>query len=117
MSERNWKLFGVITIIIAVITLFFHWQWTTGYLVGTAIAVINYMRNESYWGDILDEGTVKGSRYGFHFTVNMFLMAVPMVVAALFPQYLNIFTVALGEMMIKITVTVEVLLPKGGNAN
>jgi hypothetical protein len=40
-------------------------------------------------------------------------MALPMVLAALFPQIMNIFAAALGLLMIKITVTVEVLLPKG----
>lgn len=77
------------------------------------MCILLYYRTDTYWSDILDSGTTKGSRYMFHFAINYLLMALPMVLAALFPQIMNIFAAALGLLMIKITVTVEVLLPKG----
>lgn len=118
MRPCSWKLLKILTILISLITIVFNWRWTIGFLVGTGMCLLLYRRNETYWSDILDSGTTKGSRYMFHFAINFLLMALPMVLAALFPQIMNIFAVALGLLMIKITVTVEVLLPKrkGGNA-
>lgn len=113
MCTNSWKLFRILTILISLVTVIFNWRWTTGFLAGTAMCILLYYRTDTYWSDILDSGTTKGSRYMFHFAINFLLMALPMVLAALFPQIMNIFAAALGLLMIKITVTVEVLLPKG----
>lgn len=112
MRTNSWKLFRILTILISLVTVIFNWRWTTGYLAGTAMSILVYYRTDTYWSDILDSGTTKGSRYMLHFAINFLLMALPMLVAALFPQMMNIFAAALGLLMIKITVTVEVLLPK-----
>ena len=113
MCTNSWKLFRILTILISLVTAVFNWRWTTGFLAGTAMCILLYYRTDTYWSDILDSGTHKGSRYMFHFAINFLLMALPMVLAALFPQIMNIFAAALGLLMIKITVTVEVRLPKG----
>ena len=113
MCTNSWKLFRILTILISLVTAVFNWRWTTGFLAVTAMCILLYYRTDTYWSDILDSGTTKGSRYMFHFAINFLLMALPMVLAALFPQIMNIFAAALGLLMIKITVTVEVLLPKG----
>lgn len=114
MKDRSWKLFAGLTVLITIVTLLIDFRIAAGFLTGSLLSLLLYKRNESYWGEILDIGTTAGSRYGFHFLINMCIMALPMVAAALFPRYLNIFAVAAGLLMIKITVTVEVLLPWKG---
>ncbi len=117
MKKETWKLFVILLIVTTLVFLFWDITISLGYLVGGLLAALLYYRNASYWGDILDMGTVSGSRYGFHFLINMAIMAAPMVFAALFPEILNIFAVAVGLMMIKITVTFEVLFMRKGGAH
>lgn len=117
MKKETWKLFGILLAVATVLLLLWDMTIALGYLVGGLLAAVLYFRNASYWGDILDMGTVSGSRYGFHFLINMAIMAAPMVFAALYPEILNIFAVAVGLMMIKITVTFEVLLMRKGGAH
>ena len=111
MKKRSWKLLVILTVVAALITILFDFRITAGFVLGSVLSVVLYKRNESYWGEILDIGTTAGSKYGLHFLVNMIIMAAPMVFAALYPQYMNIFAAAVGLLMIKITLTIEVLLP------
>lgn len=117
MKKETWKLFGILLAVATVLLLLWDMTIALGYLVGGLLAAVLYFRNASYWGDILDMGTVSGSRYGFHFLINMAIMAAPMLFAALYPEILNIFAVAVGLMMIKITVTFEVLFMRKGGAH
>lgn len=110
MTEQSWKVFKIICLIGCLATVIFDWRITLGYLTGSLLAVVLYKRNESYWSEILDIGTTKGSRYGFHFMANIAIMAAPMVFAALFPQVMNIFAAAVGLMMVKISVIAETLI-------
>lgn len=115
MKKSTWKLMAVLSVIISVITLLFHWQWTLGFLFGDGMAVILFLRNASFWSDRLDEKEVRGFSCIMHFFLNVILMAVPMLAGAIYPQYFNIFTAALGLLMIKITVYVESIFLKGGD--
>lgn len=117
MKKRSWKLLAVLTAIGTCGSALFSFSIAAGFLLGSLLSVLLYKRNESYWGEILDIGTTAGSRYGFHFLVNMIIMAAPMLLAVRFPRYLNIFAAAAGLLMIKITVTIEVLLPWKGDSH
>ena len=117
MKKETWKLFVKLLVVVTILLLLWDITIAAGYLVGGLLAALLYFRNASYWGDILDMGTVSGSWYGFHFLINMAIMAAPMVFAALYPHILNIFAVAVGLMMIKITVTFEVLFTRKGGAH
>ena len=117
MKKESWKLFVILLVIITAVLLLWDITIAAGYLAGGLLSALLYFRNASYWGEILDMGTVSGSRYGFHFLINMAIMAAPMIFAALFPELLNIFAVAVGLMMIKITVTFEVLFVKKGGTH
>lgn len=109
MTEQSWKVFKVICLAGCIVTVLIDWRITFGYLAGSLLAILLYKRNESYWTEILEIGTPRGSRYGFHFAVNLAIMAAPMIAAALFPQVMNIFAAAVGLMMIKISVVAETL--------
>jgi hypothetical protein len=110
MTGQSWKVFKVICLIGCLGTVIIDYRIALGYLVGSLLAVVLYRRNDSYWSEILEAGTPKGSRYGFHFLINLAIMAAPMVAAALYPQVMNIFAVAVGLMMIKISVIAETLI-------
>ncbi len=113
METTDWKVYRILAVVITVICLFISIPAAIGFVIGSLDAILLYKRNESYWSEILDIGTPVGSRYGFHYMINIALMALPMLVAVLYPQYINVFTVALGLMMIKITVTLQLLLKRG----
>lgn len=115
MQKETWKLFALLSVCIEIVLLVIKWTFGLGYLVGVVMCFILYKRNEVYWTDILDAREKVGYAYLGHYFINLLCMAVPMVLAALYPNVLNIFTVALGLLMIKITVTIEVLLPKKGD--
>lgn len=112
MTERSWKIFRILTCIIAVITLVFDWRMTLGFLLGTGEAYLQYRRTEKFWNGVVDTGTAsKGTGY-FHFLINYAIMGATLIVCALLPSFLNIYTCALGMFMIKITSVVEVIAYK-----
>ncbi len=113
MESTDWKVFRMLMTAITVICIFVSIPAAIGYWIGSLDAVLLYKRNESFWGEVLDIGTPVGSNHGLHYMINFALMALPMFAAVRFPQYMNIFTVALGLMMIKITVTFQLLLKRG----
>lgn len=114
MQKQTWKLFTIISGILAIVLLVIQIPLGLGYIIGVGMCVLLYKRNEWYWTDILDSREKIGYAYLGHYFINFLCMAVPMVVAALYPNILNIFTVALGLLMLKITVTIDVLLQKKG---
>lgn len=114
MSERSWKFCRIIALI-GLLSGLIHWQYATGWLLGAAVAVLLYRRNETYWNDVVDTNrNVHRGTGMLHFLGNYALMAGVLVLGALFPQYLNIFASALGLMLIKLSVIAENVFPKKG---
>lgn len=115
MLKSTWKLFGTISVIVTILLIVISRPLGLGYVVGVGMCALLYKRNETYWGDVFDAREKVGYGYFGHYLINLLCMAVPMILAARHPHVLNIFTVALGLLMIKITVTLETVLPKKGD--
>lgn len=116
MTEKSWKIYKILMIAVSAVTLFINFRWTTGWLLGGLVAMLLYRRIENYWNGILDIGYAdKKTGRGNYFT-NYLIMAAAMVVCALLPEYLNIFTCALGLMAVKITSVIEILITGGGKS-
>lgn len=110
MNERSWKTAGVLCVL-SLITLFFNWRITTGFLLGAVLAVWLYKRNETYWNEVVDTRSA-GRRTGFfHFLVNYAIMAGAMILAVRLPQAFNVFAVAVGLTIIKLAVIIDNFLP------
>lgn len=109
MDRRLWKYACVITVI-GLCTIFISRQVAAGFLLGCAVCLLNYKRNESFWTGILNIGTAKKGTGFLHFLFNYAFMAGSMLLAVFLPQYLNIFGVAAGLMLIKVATIVDAVL-------
>jgi len=109
MSKRAWQISLGILVIGSIALALIKIAFGLGFFLGGVIGLLNYKRNESFWTAVL-ESRQAGRGTGFsHFLVNYGLMASVLVLAALFPDYLNIFTAALGLMIVKIATVAETL--------
>lgn len=110
MSERIWKTWAVLGAVIVVVSVFFRWQFAVGYVIGAASCRLLFWRNETFWSDVLDTRIPVGG--GSHFLVNYLLMAVTLMLGALFPEYIDIFGCALGLFSVKLAVVLCEIIGK-----
>lgn len=111
MKKRSWKICGVL-IVLGLLTGFIHLKYAVGFLAGSLIGILLYLRNDSYWNNVVDGGYSEKGTGIFHFLINYALMASVMIIAVKLPEYINIFASAAGLLIIKMTITVEALLPR-----
>ncbi len=116
MNGRSWRICAVL-MFFSLISLYWGKKYFLGFLLGEVISILIYKRNESYWNGVVDMREAHAGTGFFHFIINYALMAGPMILAAIRPQWLNIFTVALGMTLIKIAVTIEAVIPWKENDN
>lgn len=109
MDRRLWK-YACIIAVLGMCTVLFSPQFAAGFVIGCAVAALNYKRNESFWTGILNIGTAKKGTGFLHFLINYALMAGSMLAAAFLPQYLNIFGVAAGLMLLKAAAMIDAVL-------
>ncbi len=107
MSKRAWMLsfwiLGIGTVVLTILGM----KFGLGYLLGGCVGLVNYKRNETFWSAVLSTGHAKRGTGFTHFLVNYGLMAGVLAVGVMFPAYVNIFTAALGLMIIKLAAVAE----------
>lgn len=108
MEKRNWKIFAVLTVLIAAVTVFFDWRMTLGFLLGAGVSVGTYFLTEHFC-DVALSLQSSGGTMG-HFMLNYMIWAAVLVLCAKLPQFLNILACALGLVMIKISLFAGELL-------
>lgn len=101
MKKRNWKIFAILAVLIAAVTLFFDWRMTSGFVLGTAVSIGTYFLTERFC-DIALSLRSSGGTMG-HFILNYMIWAAVLVLCAKLPQVFNILTCALGLFMVKIS--------------
>ena len=111
MTNHSWKIYYAF-VLISFVFLPFHWQWTTGWLLGSLAAFIIYKRTENFARQVVSMQSSSGT-YG-NFAINYFLMAAVLVVSAVFPQYLNVLTCAIGLSTIKLAIIFHVAVIERG---
>ena len=111
MTNHTWKIYYAF-VLISFVFLPFHWQWTTGWLLGSLAAFIIYKRTEKFARQVVSMQSTSGT-YG-NFAINYFLMAAVLVVSAVFPQYLNVLTCAIGLSTIKLAIIFHVAVIERG---
>lgn len=112
MTKRMWHIVWLI-IGVGLCSGLIRYQFASGYLLGCCTALLLYKRIESFWGKVLDRGYSTKRTGIFHFAINYALMAIVLVLCALYPKYLNIFACAIGMMVIKIAATIDAALLQG----
>jgi hypothetical protein len=104
LHSRRTLLIGLVITIIAV---FFGMQYSVGMIAGLSFGEIhrrikaNYITNMLYFR----KNSTLGS-YSF-FTLGMVFLCVPLVLGALYPDRINIFTAALGILMFKYEIFIK----------
>ena len=111
MTDYTWKIYYAF-VLISFVFLPFHWQWTTGWLLGSFAALIIYRRTENFARQALSMQSTSGTY--FNFAINYALMATVLVISAIFPQYLNVLTCAIGLSTIKLAIIFHVAVIERG---
>ena len=101
MTHQTWKIYYIF-VLVGLVFLPIHWQWTTGWLLGSLAAFVIYKRIENFAKQVLSTKSSSGT-YG-NFVINYFLMAVVLMVSAIFSQYFNVLTCAIGLSTIKLAI-------------
>ena len=107
MTNHTWKIYYAF-VLISFVFLPFHWQWTTGWLLGSLAAFIIYKRTENFARQVVSMQSTSGT-YG-----NFALMAAVLVISTIFPQYLNVLTCAIGLSTIKLAIIFHVAVIERG---
>ena len=81
-------------------------------VVGIISPFIIYKRTENFARQVVSMQSSSGT-YG-NFAINYFLMAAVLVVSAVFPQYLNVLTCAIGLSTIKLAIIFHVAVIERG---
>ncbi len=111
MKKRSWKICAVL-VVLGSLTGLIHPKYAAGFLAGAMIGILLYFRNDSYWNSVVDGGYAEKGTGILHFLINYALMAAVMIISVKLPEYMNIFASAAGLLIIKMTITVEALLPR-----
>ena len=111
MTDYTWKIYYAF-VLISFVFLPFHWQWTTGWLMGSFAALIIYRRTENVARQALSMESTSGTY--LNFAINYALMATVLVISAIFPQYLNVLTCAIGLSTIKLAIIFHVAVIERG---
>ncbi len=112
MNERTWKLFYILMIFGAIITIVVDYRIALGYLLGSAEALIHYKRLEKFWNGVIDVGVSHKSTGVMHFTFTFAMMACVLLICAFLPNIFNIYACAVGMLLIKVTTYIDLLIHK-----
>lgn len=115
MEKRNWKFFGILTVLIGAVMLIFDWRMTLGFVLGTAVSACTYFLTERFCDTALSLQS-SGGTMG-HFILNYIIWAAALILCAKMPQVFNILTCALGLFMIKISLLAGELFKQKSPAN
>lgn len=110
MTNRTWKIFVILSTVIAFIFLIFNWRWMTGFLLGCTASAFAYKNTESYVDRTISARMPAGT--AFHLMLNYAIWTVVLIVSAVLPQYLNILTCAFGLFMIRTALIIDSLWRK-----
>jgi len=111
MKKRSWKICGVL-VVLGALTGLIHPKYAAGFLTGALIGILLYFRNDRYWNSVVDGGYAERGTGILHFLINYALMAAVMIISVKLPEHMTIFASAAGLLIIKMTITVEALLPR-----
>jgi hypothetical protein len=108
--SRKTLLIGVVITIIAV---FFGMRYAVGMIAGLSFGEIHRRIRANYISNMLS--LRKHSPLGAYssFTLGMVFLCVPLLLGALYPDRINIFTAALGMMLFRFEIFIDEVFFKG----
>ena len=102
---------GVLAIIASVVCAYFNWRISTGIIIGIICSYgYFYLLNKSL--NVKEDGSIsKGGVIGF--LVRILLIALPLAISVLLPEYFNIFGAFAGVMIFRIIMIIYFFKQKG----
>lgn len=88
-------------ILIGAILIVFGLRFYFGFVLGSGIALVILKGNDVFWNGVLDTRTSHKYTGVGHWLKNYGLMIVGLLICVFFPNVFNIFTCALGMMIVK----------------
>jgi hypothetical protein len=114
VTDRTQKLSRILMIAGAVIFAFVGRAYLLGFLLGAAAGWWLFRSTADYWNDVVDTGFASAGTGSGHFLLHYLVMGGVLVLCALQPAWFNIFTCALGMVVLKISVILDAALEKKG---
>lgn len=111
MNKKIYLYSGVLGIVASLIAYFFNWRVSTGIIIGVLSSYLYfYILNMNF--KIKEDGTIsKGNVLGF--IIRILVIALPLLIACVFPNIFNIFGAFAGVMLFRIVMIVLFLIEKG----
>lgn len=109
MKKEIYLYSGIISILASVVCAFFNWRISTGIIIGALSSFLYFfILNENF--KVEDGKMTKGGIFGFF--IRIIVLALPLLIACLLPEYFNIFGAFGGVMLFRIVMIVIFLKEK-----
>lgn len=112
MRQQGWKISTILLAVSAGIAVLFDWRISTGLLLGGVVSVLLYLRTAAFCDIVLKQNKAGRGFVFSRFMSSYALMAIPLILAAVKPEYLNFFATAAGLLLIKVTLILDSLLER-----
>ena len=111
MNKQIYIVSSIVGVIASLVCLFFDWRITTGILIGLVSSLVYfYLLVKSY--RVNEDGTLsKGS--GLTLIFRILVLAIPLLIACLLPEYFNVFGAFGGVMVFRIIAYIYFFKQKG----
>lgn len=111
MNKNVYVVSAAVSIFISIICLFFNWKISTGIILGLISSFLYFiLLNKNLTFD--ENGSIKKGSFIF-FIVRIMILAFPLLIACLVPQYINIFGTFGGVMIFRIVMIIMFIKKKG----
>lgn len=111
MNKQIYLFSGILAIIASMVCAYFNWRISTGIIIGIICSYgYFYLLNKSL--NVKEDGSIsKGGVIGF--LVRILLIALPLAISVLLPEYFNIFGAFAGVMIFRIIMIIYFFKQKG----
>ena len=100
--KRGIKVTLIISMMLGLILMFIQLSFAFGLWLGSVAGLINMLITSSYYADLLFEEEFSVVKYGLFFLIKLGFISGSLYLGIIFPNYVNIFMVALGLIMLKL---------------
>ena len=100
--KRGIKVTLIISMMLGLILMFIQLSFAFGLWLGSVAGLINMLITSSYYADLLFEEEFSVVKYGLFFLIKLGFISGSLYLGIVFPNYVNIFMVALGLIMLKL---------------
>ena len=115
MRKSSWRISLGIVLVVTMAAILFDWRISAGFLLGSFVSVLLYWRTVAFCDAVIAQSRATKTFVFSRFMSSYALMAIPMLLAAVLPQYFNLFATAAGLLLIKGTLYFESLLERRGS--